>query len=104
MDCYQQYTLHNVRYFIFDRRVTAIYSCRIPNNGSVESACALRSVTATLVSKGPPFWDPLSTSRANDTNRLSRELDTSNGFLRPYSYDVMIAHGLKAFWYVYIIN
>ena len=44
------------------------------------------------------------TSRANGTNRLSSELDTSNGFLRPYSYNVMIDRALKAFWYVYIIN
>ena len=37
------------------------------------------------------------TSRANGTNQLSSELDTSNGFLRPCSYDVMIARALKAF-------
>ena len=44
------------------------------------------------------------TSRANCTNRLSRELDTSSGFLKPDSYDVMIARASQAFWYVYIIN
>ena len=55
--------------------------------------------------KGVPVLGSLSTtSRANGTNRLSRALDTSNGFLRPYSYDVTIARALKAFWYVYIIN
>ena len=55
--------------------------------------------------KGVSILGSLSTtSRANGTNRLSSELDTSNGFLRPYSYDVMIARALKAFWYVYIIN
>ena len=46
----------------------------------------------------------LSTSRANGTNRISSKLETSHGFLRLYSYDVMIARALKAFWYVYIIN
>ena len=48
--------------------------------------------------KGVPVLGSLSTtSRANGTNRLSSELDTSNGFLRPYSYDMMIARALKAF-------
>ena len=46
-----------MRYFIFDSRVTALDSCCILNDESVERACALRSVTAMLVSKGSPFWD-----------------------------------------------
>ena len=55
--------------------------------------------------KGVPVLGSLSTaSSVNGTNRLSSELDTSNGFLRPYSYDVTIARALKAFWYVYVIN
>ena len=55
--------------------------------------------------KRVPILGSLSTtSRAKGTNRLSSELDTSNGFLRPYSYDVMIARALNAFWYIYIIN
>ena len=50
--------------------------------------------------KGVPVLESLSTiatRRANGTNRLSSKLNTSNGFLRPYSYDVMIGHLLKAF-------
>ena len=40
---------------IFDRRVTALYSYCILTNRSVGRACALRSVTATLVLRGPRF-------------------------------------------------
>ncbi len=67
----------------------------------MERACALRSVTATPGFKGVPVLGSLSTtSGANGTNRLSSELDTSNGFLRPYYDDVTIARALKAFWCV----
>ena len=86
---------YNVRCARYNGHVTALYSRCILNKRAVERVCAF--FNQPLFEGGPNLGSSFAARRGNDS--ISK-LVMSSGFLKPHSYDAVIARTLKSFWYV----